>query len=364
MLLEKIIKQKIREEGPMSFRDFMEMALYYPGLGYYSSPREPIGKNGDYYTSCNLTPVFGAMIARQLEEMYKVLDTTGGFNVIEYGGGSGMLCNHILDRLKENENLYQHLRYHVIEKNPVRLKIGAHKEKVRCHRSICDLTAVTGCILSNELVDNFPVHIVVMQEKLMEVFVDIKDGFVEVLRPAKKELEDYFSDLGVVLPYGFRTEVNLDARQWLSEVSKVLHNGYLLTIDYGYHSSELYASHRRKGTLVCYHQHKISYEPFTNIGKKDITSHVNFSSLCHWGVENGLDFVGYRNQGTFLSALGYGEHMKKNLAKNSNIYDYLREELRSKILLEEMGTRMKVLVQQKGVQKGELMGISKTVQPV
>src|SRR5687768_12914784 len=110
MLLSEIIIEKIRSEGPLSFRDFMEMALYYPGLGYYTSPENRIGFKGDYFTSSSITPVFGAMIARQLEQMW---DITGrnNFTILEYGAGTGTLCHDILDYLKQNEAFYERLSY-------------------------------------------------------------------------------------------------------------------------------------------------------------------------------------------------------------------------------------------------------------
>src|ERR1700716_3338525 len=101
MELSEIIKQRIKMEGPISFRDFMEMALYYPGLGYYTSKQDIIGCNGDFYTSSNLTEVFGAMIGKQLEEMWR-LTGEEEFTIVEFGAGTGALCHDILDYLKGN----------------------------------------------------------------------------------------------------------------------------------------------------------------------------------------------------------------------------------------------------------------------
>ena len=117
MPLSEIIKEKIRKNGPIAFQDFMEMALYYPQLGYYSSDRNKIGTNGDYYTSTDLSAVFGAMIGRQLEEMW-YLTGQEAFTIVEYGAGTGAFCHNLLDYLKNNRPFYERLRYCIIEKSP------------------------------------------------------------------------------------------------------------------------------------------------------------------------------------------------------------------------------------------------------
>ncbi|MEJ7679385.1 MAG: class I SAM-dependent methyltransferase [Segetibacter sp.] len=147
--------------------------------------------------------------------------------IVEYGAGTGVLCHDILDYLRNNKQFYDQLNYCIIEKSPVmREKQKAHLyEKVSWHNTIQDIPEITGCILSNELLDNFSVYQVVMEDELMEVFVDYKDGFVELLRPAKKALTDYMAELSVVLPKGFRTEINLEATEWIKEIAASLKKG-------------------------------------------------------------------------------------------------------------------------------------------
>lgn len=362
MQLADIIIDKIQKDGPVSFRDFMEMALYHPELGYYTLSRDKIGTNGDYYTSPVLTPVFGAMIGRQIEEMWNI---SGGneFTLVEYGAGTGSLSRDILDYLKCNNELYSKLRYSIVEKSPaMRERERAHLsayQNVSWYNSIREIPEITGCILSNELVDNFSVHQVLMLDELMEVFVDYKNGFEEVLKPASSALKEYMSELGVKLPWGFRTEINLEATEWIREMAASINRGYVMTIDYGYPSEELYYQPKRRcGTLLCYNNHAINDQPYNDIGKQDITSHVNFSALSHWGSKNGLESCGLVSQADFLLSLGFKEYLKKVAGQEEDKrQSALKEDFLSRKLLLEMGGKIKVLIQRKGVPIQRLAGL-------
>jgi SAM-dependent MidA family methyltransferase len=145
--LSEIIIEKIKEDGPISFCDFMQMALYYPDEGYYTSAEERIGKEGDYYTSPTITPLFGTLLAKQLEEMWISLGRKE-FTVVEYGAGTGTLCRDILNALQGNGELYDNLHYCIIEKSSSRQKYEGNP-KLSWHKSIQDISPFTGCILSN-----------------------------------------------------------------------------------------------------------------------------------------------------------------------------------------------------------------------
>src|SRR3990172_4834953 len=356
MSLSDIIIEKIQRSGQISFRDFMEMALYYPASGYYTSDKEKIGRNGDYYTASNLTAAFGKMIGRQLEEMWHVLDEKE-FTVVEMGAGTGMLSRDVLEYLKRNHELYQDLEYSIVEKSPVMLENQRKNlnEKVRWYNSITELSGMTGCIFSNELVDAFPVHQVIMEKELMEVMVDYKDGFIETLKPASKQLKNYLIELGIFLPEGYRTEINLDAIKWIEDLSSTLKKGFVITIDYGYPSSELYQEYRSSGTLMCYHRHTSNSSLFENIGGQDITSHVNFSALEHWGNKHGLVYCGFNDMAHFLLGLGIEEYLKD--LQKGNPVDHWKKVLQIKTLIMEMGETFKILIQKKGVECEHLSGM-------
>lgn len=351
MQLSEIIMHKIQDNGSISFHDFMEMALYYPQLGYYTSNENPIGIKGDYYTGPQLTPLFGMLIGKQLEEMWEVMGK-GKFTIVEYGAGTGKLCRDIMDYLKKNPEFYENLNYCIIEKN-----LGSKEkesdylpEKVSWHDSIVDIPEITGCILSNELVDNFPVHQVVMGEDLMEVFIGYDKNFMELFKPASAALKAYFEELNIILPKGYRTEINLQATQWLTEIARVLKKGYVITIDYGNTSSQLYTEQKKQGTLMCYNKHTTNENLYANIGSQDITAHVNFSALCHWGFKNGLKCVSLTSQADFLMKLGFKKCLKEMIINNKNIIDAVKEEaFLTYALLLDMGTKFKVLIQEKGL---------------
>ncbi|MBI5198566.1 MAG: SAM-dependent methyltransferase [Nitrospirae bacterium] len=364
--LVKLIVEEIRKKGSISFRDFMAMSLYDPGLGYYASYREKIGREGDYYTAPHLTPVFGAMIGKQILEMRSLLGDEG-FIIVEMGGGKGLLSSDILDFLKREDNtFYDRVQYHVIEISPglKEKEFGTlNGNRVIWHNNLDDLQpGIKGVFISNELVDSFPVHQVIMEDnRLREVFVDWVDGrFVEVIKdPSTDTLEYYFKEMGIDFTEGYRTEANLDALKWLERVGGFLDKGFVITIDYGYLSDELYQSYRSRGTLLCYYRHTTCEDPYTRIGYQDITSHVNFSALIHWGKKKGLEFTGFTNQTNFLINIGVEDYIR-DIAKESTDYrDYMKRMLPIKnLLMPAMGETFKVLIQHKGLESPSLKGLT------
>lgn len=359
MQLSEIIIQKIKKEGAISFRDFMEMALYYPNLGYYTSDRNKIGPDGDYYTSSSLTSAFGIMLGRQFEEMWEIMGRKE-FTLVEYGAGTGLLCHDILDYLKENKPLYESLRYCIIEKSPVLCETEkTHlQERVSWYRSIQEIGPVNGCIFSNELLDNFAIHQVIMGDRLMEVFVDYQDEFTEVLHPASEELNNYFKEQKIKLDKGFRTEVNLQALKWIEEIAGALNQGFVLTIDYGYPAYELYSETKNAGTLICYHKHSVNENPYYHIGEQDITSHVNFSALNRRGLKHELNFCGFTNQSYFLRGLGFLDYLREiEKTENNNTSDNKGKAMLIQKLLIHMGSKLKVLIQSKGIPPVKLSGL-------
>jgi SAM-dependent MidA family methyltransferase len=357
MSLTEIIIEEIRKKGPISFHDFMEMALYYPEYGYYTSRKNRIGKDGDYYTSPYATALFGSMLAKQIEQMWEIMKPKE-FTIVEFGAGSGLLAIGIIAAIEKNQKLYQSMQYHMIEKNLHNEIQSISIEKLHWHETIDELPEITGCILSNEAIDNFPVHLVEMKDDLMEIFINYENGFIEQLQPATEELKQYFEELHIELPKGFRAEINLDAINWVRKIAPVLKKGFIITIDYGFSSSEIYSNKRCEGTLVCYHKHRINFCPLINIGEQDITTHINFSALHHWGVKNGLQFCGFTTQSNFLLSLGLCDYLRETEKTDDNSFKNAQQ--KSWLLhtfLMEMGQKLKVLVQSKGTEFSQLTGL-------
>lgn len=345
--------------GGIPFADFMAQALYHPQYGYYMAPRQRIGKSGDFFTSSSVTAVFGRLVARQLAEMAELLGDAN-FQVVEQGGGEGHLALDILDALAvEAPRLYSRLTYTLIEVSQDNRQrqagnLAAHAERL-VWADENDWTIASGCFLSNELVDAFPVHVVEKHAgALQEVFVvSHDDAFVEELRAASNPLlAGHFAWLGCGPVEGNRAEVNLAAPAWLRGVARRITRGFVLTIDYGYPAQELYALHRRAGTLMCYHRHQADDNPYERVGEKDITAHVDFTALRKAGDEVGLATLWFGEQYRFLLGLGFFEELVRleAAAPTEKEARALRLTLKNLILPDAgMGETFKVLVQGKNV---------------
>jgi len=342
----------------------METALYTPGLGYYAKDSTSIGRNADFYTSPHLHPIFGAMIGKQLEEMWHLLGSPKQFHAVEIGAGMGFLAYDILEYL-DNTDFFSSLTYTIVERNQAVAKkqtslLEKYDHKVRFESSISDLAPVTGCFLSNELLDAFPIHLVEMNGGLCEIFVSIGEqgAFTEIMRPCNSEIISYFKEFSVdlqsIMNDGYRTEVNLDIRKWLYKIALKLSEGFVLTIDYGYPADDYYSVERNTGTMLCYHKHSVNDNPYINIGEQDITAHVNFSALKKWGEEVGLSPVGFSPQGPYLISLGIDEILTDRPELIGDVTDTAK--IKRLILPEGMGESHKVMVQYKGDKEIRMRG--------
>jgi SAM-dependent MidA family methyltransferase len=362
--LSVLLLHQVNSSDGVSFSDFMEQALYHSEYGYYMAPRDRIGKAGDFFTSSSVNALFGRLLARQLMQMFKLLGG-GVFQVVEQGAGEGHLAQDILDAIAEEApELYSQLKYTLVDvSQDNRQRQSQNLEKHIDRVAWCaadDWSINSGCFLSNELVDAFPVHLVEKHDgDLKEVFVTTRDDvFVEELRePAGSSLSEYFSWLGSSPVEGNRAEANLVAPEWMRHVGKRIEKGFVLTIDYGYPVEELYAPYRRAGTLMCYHRHQADDNPYDRVGEKDITAHVDFTSLQKAGCEVGLETLWFGEQYRFLLALGFFEELVglEAAATDEKEARALRLTLKNLIMPEAgMGETFKVLVQGKNVGSPEL----------
>jgi len=365
--LEQKIADKIKKHGAISFRTFMEMALYEPELGYYASQDIKIGRAGDFYTSSHLHPIFGTMIGKQIEEMWDIMGKPSLFQIVEMGSGAGYLCKDMLNYyrgVKEEKNIFKHLQYIIVELNSAMRKnqeslLADFQDKVRWVSSLNELRDINGCILSNELLDAFPVHLIEMEDEIKEIFVST-DGEKLTERkdkPGTTGISDYIKEFSIEISKRYRTEINLDIKKWLGEVNHALKKGFILTIDYGYPSWDYYSEDRNRGTLLCYHRHQIVEDPYQNIGEQDITAHVNFSSVKKWGEKLGIKTIGFCQQGTFLMSLGIDSEIAR-IHKNSSDYVFEVARIKKLILPGTLGETHKIMIQYKGTGNPELRGFS------
>jgi len=291
---------------------------------YYASARNPIGMDGDFYTSTDLDPIFGQLLARQFQEWAAEFD---GFTLVELGAGKGLLARDILECAK--------FPYVILERSP------AMRERQEELLRGCDVQwveelprGVKGCIFSNEFFDALPVRRVVRREGVLkEIYVT--EDFTEIEGPLVEAID-------VPSAEGQVTEVNLEARRWMREIAASLDRGYHLAIDYGYLRDEYFA--QPYGTLMCYWRHQAIEDPYVHIGEQDMTAHVNFSDLMD---VPGFETVLFTSQMDYLIRLGILGEMEK-LATGGTAAGMQRLlKLKKLILPGSMGERFKVLVQKK-----------------
>jgi SAM-dependent MidA family methyltransferase len=368
----KDIIRRIAEAGAITFREFMALALYHPRHGYYCSPREKMGRQGDYLTSPEVHPIFGWLVGKQLGQMWEIVGRPQPFAIVEMGAGSGALARDILDWARRHApEFFAALEYRLVEvsdelaarqRRAVR-EVDERLEKVSWLSSLEAIPegVVVGCFLSNELADAFPVHrVTVRAGHLQEVYVGWRDGrFEESLGPpSTPALEEYFRRLGLLPGEDCLAEVNLDALDWMRAVARALGRGFVMTFDYGYPAELLYAPWRRQGTLLCFYRHNPSTDPYARVGRQDMTSHVDFTSLVQAGQEAGLRPVGLTSQTRFLEALGIAGALAGAAQGDLSLEEYFARRRALTELLDPAGLgRIQVLIQGKSVQSPPLLGL-------
>lgn len=366
--LAQLLAERIRASGPISFAEYMRECLYHPQFGYYS--KAEARRFADYYTSVDVHPIFGRLLARQLSEMWELLGRPREFFAVEAGAGAGRLAGQILDfAARELPDFYGALRFFAVEKSAGRRErqretIGKYLADGKAEPAAelpSDISA--GCILSNELLDAFPVHRVCFQRgALREIHVGF-DGqrLREELGPlTSSEIENYFREQRITLREGQQAEVNLDAREWIWDAGRKLLRGFVLTVDYGHEAAELYNERHMRGTLLAYSEHQATEDFLERPGEQDLTAHVNFTALDLWGRCAGLERTGCVSQMAFLVALGRGNEFADLYDAGAGEVERIRARLKMKTLInaEGMGERFQVFIQHKGVAQPNLTGLA------
>ncbi|MBI3668431.1 MAG: SAM-dependent methyltransferase [Acidobacteria bacterium] len=365
--LARLLVARIRERGPLTFAEYMRECLYHPEHGYYS--RAETRRFADYYTSVDVHPIFGRLVARQLAELWVLLDRPAEFWAVEAGAGAGRLSQHLLDfAARELSDFYRALRYVAVEPSPARR--AAHTASFGSHRKAGRAVSAAewpaeipaGCIFSNELLDALPVHRVVREKGILrEIYVAARgDELCEQLGAlSAPALAEYFRTQGIELLEGQQAEVGLEACAWIEDAGRRLGRGFVLTVDYGHEARELYNERHLRGTLLAYHQHRASEDLLAAPGEQDLTAHVNFTALDLWGRRAGLERTGLVSQARFLLALGRGNEFADLYDPGQSEVERLRARLLLKNLIfpEGMGEAFQVFIQHKGIEHPHLTGL-------
>ncbi|HEX5368962.1 MAG TPA: SAM-dependent methyltransferase [Dehalococcoidia bacterium] len=311
--LKSIIFDRIRAAGPISFAEYYELAMYHPRHGYYFA----CDPTRDFQSSPNVHPVFGACIARQLASFWRTLDRPVRFDAFEAGAGSGRLASDVLSYLRSTDSdFFDAIRYVVQDvslsgDDPWRRleAVDLPRDKVSVAASLPDTAQVEGCILSNELLDALPFRRLRRRDgHLYELLVGLQDGrLADIEAEPRPDVLSHFEALGSGPADGCEAEVCLAAPAWTARAARALRRGYILTLDYGYEAPDLYASWRKRGTLLTFYRQTSGDDPYARIGRQDITASVDFTSVRRAGEAAGLQHIGTSTQSEFLAALGIGE---------------------------------------------------------
>jgi SAM-dependent MidA family methyltransferase len=343
------IREEIAASGWISFARYAEIALYAPGLGYYSAGAKKLGKAGDFVTAPEISPLYGQTLARQVLQILQ-----GGFeDVLEVGAGSGALAATLLEEFERSGTRPRN--YLILElsadlrersRDTLAARVPHLLERVAWLNRLPP--AFSGVVLGNEVLDAMPVHIVrVNGGKIEEGGVGVRGGRIDwSWRIASGEV--LAAARALELPEGFRTEVALAARAFVRSLADVLEKGVALFVDYGFPQKEYYHAQRRQGTLMCHYRHHAHADPFFFPGLQDITSHVDFSGVATAAREGGLEIAGYTSQAQFLVNCGITAVMARTPAEDRSAFLPLANQANRLMSPAEMGELFKVIALSRG----------------
>jgi SAM-dependent MidA family methyltransferase len=363
------IEQEIRERGPIPFSRYMEMCLYDPELGYYSRNAQQFGKAGDFYTSSDVHAVFGRLLARQFDEMWRALGSPKHIELIELGPGRGLFAQDVLDwSEKKWPDFFQALRYRLIESSPAlrdRIKetLGRHIESGRANLAALDrvndpaASAAPTIVFANEFFDALPVEILSTKGSLR---IGMSEGhLIETwAQPSPEELE--FLDRWSIHPEPYeRVEANLAAQRCMKGIAANIERGFLVVIDYGYTREEQRAG-RHRGTLKAIRQHSIGANPYEAPGEQDITADVNFTALAAAAERHGMQAHRLITQSQFLLGIGEANQFADSFEECRLPQERAKVALQLKHLVTPagMGESFQVLIASKGVARESIESLS------
>jgi len=358
--------------GKITFHRFMELALYEPGLGYYSAGAYKFGERGDFITAPEISPLFSRCMARQCSQILGIL---GNADILEAGAGSGLMACDILAELERLDSLPEH--YCILEisadlrerqRTLIQQRIPHLLERFHWLDHMPD-EGFSGVVLANEVLDAMPVHRVhIGPHTAQEYFIRAANGHFEwcVDDPSNEHVQRRMIAIRQLLgadirEHGYSTEINLAAESWARSIADAMACGLVLIIDYGFPRREYYHPDRSEGTLMCHYRHYAHTDPLMFIGLQDITNHIDFTAVAEAAFDSGLKVAGYTNQAHFLLSCGLMEtaDSKPFASDVSGSAAKLRQaqEIKKLTLPHEMGELFKVLALTRGI-TAPLLGFS------
>lgn len=338
------IRQLIAEHGPLSFTRFMQEALFAPGLGYYSAGMRKFGRDGDFVTAPELSPVFSHCVAQQVQQVLKVVDNG---DVLEFGAGTGVMALEVLRELQRLDCLPH--RYYILEvsadlkQRQQALFASAEPELASRVEWLSELPATfRGIMLGNEVLDAMPVAKFHYNNGVKEYFVNDVDGELvwQLNEPKTPGLIEAVKSLNIKFPNSYESEINLHASAWIASLADVLQEGAIVLIDYGFPQREYYHPDRNEGTIMCHFQHQAHSNPLINPGIQDITAHVDFTLIAQAAVDNGLTVEGFTTQAAFLINCGLKKFV--HAAADADQYN-INQHIKILTLPSEMGELFKAI---------------------
>jgi SAM-dependent MidA family methyltransferase len=301
------------KERRIPFARLMELALYHPTYGYYTKPTPKLGKAGDFFTNVHVSDLFGRILANYFVQLWQGHSPSNKLSLVEMGSGDGRLMEQVAKELSKQGIPSSEVCFYSIERSPYHRSLQRERLTPICYPifwvdSLTQIpTSSFAIIYSNECVDAFPVHPLKMKKgKWLEMYVtEQADKLVETYGVLSSDaLHTYCKKITEEVVEGQRIEVNLQAKKWLQEITEWLQHGFLLTVDYGGTSRELCSIRYLEGTMRYYRSHQHVDDPYGVLGDVDMTAHVNFDDLIHWGKEYDLTPHFYGTQAKFLMDAG------------------------------------------------------------
>ncbi|WP_298607855.1 SAM-dependent methyltransferase [uncultured Thiothrix sp.] len=351
--LKTIICQKIQAQGgQISFHDFMQAALYEPGLGYYVAGLRKIGAEGDFVTAPEISALFSQCIANQCAQLLTELPKSA---ILELGAGSGRMATEILLHLERLACLPEH--YFILDLSPD-LQARQHEtltqyaphllHKVQWLTSL-PTEPFQGVILGNEVLDAMPVELFTLTEDgIIQVQVSVEQNEFIFTQQASAGVEAIQALLPAELDLPYTSEFNPAIAPWIQSLADCLAAGAILLIDYGYERADYYHPERRQGTLLCHYQHRVHNHPLIYPGLQDLTASVDFTAVAEAGVDAGLQLAGYTTQAAFLAGCGLEDLFMAALNQHPQAHYQFAQQIRTLSLPSEMGERFKVIALTKG----------------